>query len=124
VRANGAVPTGGAAITPGFALPARFVIHAVGPVWAGGAADEADLLASAYRASIELADEHGLTAVAFPSISTGIFGFPVDLAAPVALHVVAGALESATHVREAIFVLFDTATLAAFERAAAEVDLR
>jgi len=117
VREHGAVPVGSAAITPGFALPARWVIHTVGPVWRGGSAGEPTMLADAYRACIELAEMHRLATIAFPSISTGIFGYPVDLAAPVALNAVASALENAAHVSDATFVLFDSATMAAYERA-------
>src|SRR5258705_12084365 len=73
--ALGGCPTGEARITPGFRLPARFVIHAVGPLWRGGAAGEPELLASAYRSSILLAQEHDLRSVAFPALSTGISGF-------------------------------------------------
>ena len=116
VREHGPVPVGAAAITLGFELRARYVIHAVGPIWSGGSADESELLARAYRSAVKLADEHELDSIAFPSISTGIFGFPVELAAPVALRAVAEALESAACVRDATFVLFDTATYAAYER--------
>ena len=121
VRERGPVPTGGAAITAGGRLPVRYVIHAVGPVWHGGSAGEAGLLASAYRASIELADSHELETIAFPSISTGIFGYPVERAAPVALRTVREALASAEHVREATFVLYDRDTYAAYDKALAEL---
>jgi O-acetyl-ADP-ribose deacetylase (regulator of RNase III) len=84
-RLLGGCATGKAVITPGFDLPARFVIHAVGPVWQGGDAGEAGLLASAYRESLALATEHELTSIAIPAISTGIFGFPADLAAAIAV---------------------------------------
>lgn len=118
VREHGAVTTGSAALTPGFRLPARYVIHAVGPVWSGGAAGEALALAGAYRACIELADAHGdIRTVAFPSISTGIYGYPLDLAAPVALAAVQEALAVATHVREATFVLFNQRTFDAYHHA-------
>ncbi len=78
-------PTGDARLTPGFDLPARFVIHAVGPVWHGGGSGEAALLASAYRASLDLAEREGLASIAFPSISTGIYGYPLDDASHVAV---------------------------------------
>lgn len=119
VSSRGPLSPGEAAITTAGRLPARFVIHALGPVWHSGRDGEAEALASAYRQSIELADLGGLETVAFPSISTGIFGYPVDLAAPVALRAVRDALGRARHVREARFVLFDAATLAAYERALA-----
>lgn len=118
VREHGTVPVGSAAITPGFALPARWVIHAVGPMWSGGSAGEAELLASAYRSSIELAEKHALQTVAFPSISTGIFGYPVQLAAPIALSAVEEALAGASHVRDVTFELFDDRTMAAYRQAA------
>ncbi len=81
-------PTGDARITPGFALPARFVIHAVGPIWRGGSDGGAALLASAYRRSLELAREHSLESIAFPAISTGIFGYPLSDATRVAVSTV------------------------------------
>lgn len=121
VREHGSVPTGSAAITPGFRLPARFVIHAVGPVWHGGDSGEAESLASAYRSAVELADEHGLVSVAFPSISTGIYGYPLELAAPVALRAITDALAGAEHVHDVTMVLFDPRTHSAYERAAARI---
>ena len=117
VREHGPVPPGGAALTPGFRLPARFVIHAVGPVWHGGSRGEAETLAGAYRSSMRLADQTGIATIAFPSLSTGIFGYPVGLAAPVAVGAVREALEGAAHLREATFVLFDPATYGAYEQA-------
>jgi O-acetyl-ADP-ribose deacetylase (regulator of RNase III) len=117
VARHGPVETGSAAITPGFALLANYVIHAVGPVWHGGVADEPHLLASAYRVSVGLADSHALSSIAFPSISTGIFGYPVDLAAPVAIRSVADAIAEAQHVHTATFVLYDAATYEVYERA-------
>lgn len=119
VREHGPVPTGEAAITTGGRLPSRHVIHAVGPVWHGGGSAEQGALASAYRRSIEIADARGLEAIAFPSISTGIYGYPLDLAAPVAVTAVRDALAHASHVREATFVLFDGHTYEAYERALA-----
>lgn len=80
--------TGDAKITPGFRLPARFVIHAVGPIWYGGSHNEPELLASCYRRSLELAVENNVRSIAFPSISTGVFAFPKDLAAPIAIQTV------------------------------------
>src|SRR5262245_35638890 len=81
-------PTGDARITPGFNLPARYVIHAVGPVWHGGHAGEQELLASAYRRSLALAESNALRSVAFPAISTGIFGYPLESATRVAVDTV------------------------------------
>ncbi len=78
-------PTGEARLTPGFDLPARFVIHTVGPVWEGGDRGEPELLASAYRKSLELAAQHDLKTIAFPAISTGVYGYPLDRASSVAV---------------------------------------
>lgn len=91
-RALGGCAAGSAKITPGFALPSRFVIHAVGPVWRGGGAGEADALASCYRTALALARENGLQSVAFPAISTGVYGYPADQAARVAVGTVAAEL--------------------------------
>lgn len=87
-RKLGGCETGDAKITGGYRLPARHVIHAVGPVWNGGQAGEAELLASCYRRSLELAAQHGLRTIAFPGISTGIFGYPIEQAAQVAVDTV------------------------------------
>src|SRR5689334_9235873 len=83
-RAAGPCPPGHAVMTPGFRLPARYAIHAVGPVWDGGDHGEDDVLASCYRTSLALAGDAGLTSIAFPAISTGIYGFPKDRAARIA----------------------------------------
>lgn len=117
VHEHGPVPTGEAAITPGFDLNARYVIHAVGPVWRGGGAGEAGALASAYTASIQLAEKNALTSVAFPSISTGIYGYPLALAAPIAIRAVASALGCVTRAQDVTFALFDAATYDAYEAA-------
>jgi len=85
VRAGVRCPTGDARITPGFRLPAKFVIHTVGPVWQGGVAGEAELLASCYRRSLQLAMENDVRSIAFPAISCGVFGYPIDAAVKVAL---------------------------------------
>jgi O-acetyl-ADP-ribose deacetylase len=84
-RGLGGCPTGAARITPGFRLPARWIIHTVGPVWHGGARGEADALASCYRQCFQLALEHGVRSLAFPAISTGIYGYPKAAAAGIAL---------------------------------------
>ena len=109
-------PTGDARITPGFQLPARFVIHAVGPIWRGGHADEAALLASAYRASLALASEHDVSSIAFPAISTGIYGYPLAAATKVAVDTVR-AFVPAGSIRHVIFACFNDD---AFEAYAAE----
>jgi len=103
-RALGGCPTGQARITPGFDLPARHVIHAVGPVWRGGDHDEPELLAGCYRNSLALAEAAGCATVAFPSISTGVYGYPPGLAAPLAVDTVAAF--AARHVREVVFCCF------------------
>lgn len=84
-REIGGCPTGDARITPGFNLPARWVIHTVGPVWSGGDSGEPELLESAYRSSLELAMQHDIDTIAFPGISTGVYGFPKQRAAQIAL---------------------------------------
>lgn len=86
--AIGHCPTGEARITPGFRLPAKYVIHAVGPIWRGGNAGEPELLSSAYRSSLRLAAENDARSIAFPAISTGIYGFPLELATPIAVNTV------------------------------------
>jgi O-acetyl-ADP-ribose deacetylase len=91
-RTIGGCPTGEARITRGYRLPARHVIHTVGPVWHGGGSGEAEKLAGCYRNSLRIAREHGLGTIAFPAISTGIYGYPVEAAAEVAAQAVAGTL--------------------------------
>jgi O-acetyl-ADP-ribose deacetylase (regulator of RNase III) len=117
----GGCPTGEARITPGFRLPARYVIHAVGPVWRGGAAGEPDLLASCYTSSLDLALDHGLETIAFPSISTGVYGYPLDAAARVATRAVAAFLAGSAIPREVIFCTFDGRATRAVEAALAEL---
>jgi O-acetyl-ADP-ribose deacetylase (regulator of RNase III) len=112
--------TGSAVITGAGRLPARFVIHAVGPRWRDGDHDEPNLLRSAYRTAFGLAAEHELVTVAVPSISTGIYGFPIDVAAPIALGEARSALDaSGTSLRHITFALFSEADLAVFERSLA-----
>jgi O-acetyl-ADP-ribose deacetylase (regulator of RNase III) len=103
-------------------LPARHVVHAVGPRWSGGDRGEPALLASAYRRSLQLAAEAGAASVAFPSISTGIYGYPVESAAPLALSTIRDELTAGvSSVRRVLFVLYAADSLQAFERAAAAV---
>ena len=112
-------PTGSAVVGDAGELPARIVIHAVGPLWRGGGAGEAASLASAYRTALDLAAQEGARSIAFPSISTGIYGYPVDLAARVALQTVdAWVAANPDAVDSITFVLFSTDSLEAFERAA------
>ena len=106
-RPLGGCPTGEAKATPGFALPARWVIHTVGPRWSGGSRGEADLLASCYRRSLEVAEEVGATSVAFPAISTGAYGYPKEGAATIAVDTVLAAADTITVVELVRFVLFD-----------------
>ncbi len=120
-RRIGGCPTGEARITGAGRLPVRYVIHAVGPVWRGGSQGEADLLASAYRNSLKLAEDRHLTKIAFPSISTGVYGYPVDQAARIALRTVADHLSGAGSVTSVTFMLFDSRTLAAYEAALDEI---
>jgi O-acetyl-ADP-ribose deacetylase (regulator of RNase III) len=110
----GGCRTGDAKATPGFRLPARWIIHAVGPVWNGGDSGEPELLASAYRRSLEVADEVGARSVAFPAISTGIYGYPLDAATEVAVRTCRAADTDVDVVR---FVCFDDRTLAAYQDA-------
>lgn len=110
-REIGGCRTGQAVITPGFRLPAKHVIHTVGPVWHGGNHGEAELLASCYRSSIALCQQHGLTSLAFPSISTGVYGYPFELAAPLAVASVRAALQDAPGVRDVIFCCFSQASV-------------
>jgi O-acetyl-ADP-ribose deacetylase len=121
-RALAPCPTGEARITPGFALPVRWVIHAVGPFWSGGKYDEDAKLASAYRNSLELAAEYGVRTLAFPSISTGAYRFPLDRAARIAVGTIVDFLKSAELPEEVSIVCFDQRTLVAYEQARAEVD--
>ncbi len=116
----GGCPTGSAVITgPGRLADhgVRWVIHAVGPVWRGGGADEPALLESAYRTSLRLADEAGAASVAFPAISCGVYGYPLPQGADVAIRTVRDGLAGTHSVREAVFVLFSGDTYAAFRRA-------
>ena len=102
----GGCDTGEAKITPGFKLPARYVIHTVGPVWGGGERGEDRLLAACYRNALVLALEHGLTSIAYPAISTGAYGFPPDRAALIALRTVLAALEHNETIERVVFCCF------------------
>ncbi len=110
-------PTGDAVVTGAGQLPAEYVIHTVGPVWSGGKQGEPDLLASAYRRSLEVAVDTQCGSVAFPSLSTGAYGYPIDLAAQTALRTVMTFLREHKQPELVRFVLFDQATLEIFERA-------
>jgi O-acetyl-ADP-ribose deacetylase len=115
VRPNVRCPTGAARITPGFALPAKFVIHTVGPVWHGGNHNEPSLLASCYRNSLRLAEENGVGSIAFPAISCGVFGYPPDQAIGIAVREVrASTAKLPTRV---VFCCFGTAMAIQYRRA-------
>jgi O-acetyl-ADP-ribose deacetylase (regulator of RNase III) len=116
-RGLGGCEPGDAKPTRGGELPARYVFHAVGPIWHGGDAGEDELLASCHRRAIELAEEHDCRSVAFPAISTGAYGFPVELAAPVAIAATKDALAAHPSVEVARFVFRDDATLATYRAA-------
>jgi len=116
-RALGGCPPGEARITGGYALPARHVIHTVGPVWRGGSHGEPELLASCYLASLSLAERRGLRSVAFPCISCGVYGYPVDRATEIAVREVAAWLEAHALPERVLFVCFGEETCAAYERA-------
>jgi O-acetyl-ADP-ribose deacetylase len=122
VARRGPLPTGKAVITTGGRLKARYVIHTVGPIWHGGNAREAELLASSYMESLKLADGHKLTSIAFPSISTGAYGYPLEPAAKVAMDAVAGYLENRpTSLRKVVFVLYSQQAYDAYAAALAKI---
>lgn len=116
-RLLGGCKTGEAKLTKGYLLPAKFIIHTVGPVWRGGASGEAELLASCYRNSLHLGSEHGARTVAFPSISTGIYGYPIELAAQIAVATVRATLEQLTALQEVTFCCFSEGDLAVYQSA-------
>src|SRR5262245_27151795 len=108
--------TGDAKLTKGYRLPARFVIHTVGPIWRDSASGEPDLLASCYRRSIEVAAANGICTIAFPSISTGVYGYPIEQAAGVALTTVRSVVLELPAIREVIFCCFSASALAVYKR--------
>lgn len=122
-RKLGGCDTGSAKITPGFRLPAKYIIHAVGPVWSGGAKDEEALLTSCYRAALALAREHGIESLAYSAISTGIYGFPADRAARIAIQTVAAEIgQNAGSVRRIVFCCFNDDAAAHHETALRALD--
>lgn len=116
-RTLGGCPTGQAKITKGYRLPARYVIHTPGPVWHGGGQGEAALLADSYRNSLALAAEYGCRTVAFPSISTGVYHFPLEQAAPIAIQTVRDFLARDNRVERVIFVCFNQRVKDAYDQA-------
>jgi O-acetyl-ADP-ribose deacetylase (regulator of RNase III) len=115
-RKLGGCRTGEAKITKGYLLPARYIIHTVGPVWKGGGCGEDELLESCYRSCFRLAADNGVKSIAFPSISTGAYRFPVERAAPIAVREIRAGLDS-THVARAVIVCFNQETRRAYDSA-------
>lgn len=114
----GSCPPGSAVVTAAGNLPARYVFHAVGPIYRGGKQGEAELLASCYRTCMELAESHSVETISFPSISTGAYSYPLHEAAPIAIREVVKALQKEDgKVRQAVFVLFDERTCSAYAEA-------
>jgi len=115
-RLLGGCKTGDAKLTKGYRLPAKFIVHTVGPIWRGGSAGEPEALASCYRRSLEVAASSGLATVAFPSISTGIFGYPIELAAPIVVATVRETMAMLPCVQEVLFCCFSEADLTVYQR--------
>ncbi len=116
-RTLGGCPTGEARMTRGYQLPAKYVIHTVGPVWSGGKRDEPEKLRNCYVNSLALANEHGLMSIAFPSISTGAYGYPIEQAARIAVETVREQLAGPTSVQLVRFVCFSEGDRQVYERA-------
>jgi O-acetyl-ADP-ribose deacetylase (regulator of RNase III) len=116
-RTLGGCATGSAKITAGYHLPAKYIVHAVGPVWEGGHKNEDDLLASCYRVSLQLAREHGVRSMAFPAISCGAYRFPIDRAARVSVAAISEALVSYPELESLVIVAFEKNVEAAVQRA-------
>jgi len=122
IRAReGGCPTGGAVVTSAGALPARLVFHAVGPVYQGGKHGEPERLASCYRTCLDLAEQNGVATISFPAISTGVYGYPIEEAAAIALHAISEHLREEGLVREATLVLFDPSAYDVYARVAARL---
>ena len=115
-RKLGGCPTGQARITRGYRLPANYVIHTVGPVWSGGGRGEPELLASCYRESFRLAVEHGVTSIAFPAISCGVYGYPIDAATEIAVRETRAALGRAPSIERVVFACFGEEVYSAYRR--------
>ena len=121
-RALGGCPTGQARITKGYRLPARHVIHTVGPMWHGGTAGEPDLLASCYRESLKLALANGVETIAFPAISCGVYGYPIPAATRIAVRQTAAFLAGAPSIRDVIFACFGAEILRAYQHELAALE--
>jgi O-acetyl-ADP-ribose deacetylase (regulator of RNase III) len=118
-RLLGGCKTGDAKITKGYRLPARFIVHTVGPVWNGGGHNEAELLASCYRNCFALAREHSLRTLAFPAISCGIYGFPIDQAVEIAVRETFAELSDGDNIERLIFACFDNAVYTSYQQSLA-----
>ena len=118
-RTLGGCPTGEARVTRGYRLPARYVIHTVGPVWQGGTQDEPALLAACYRNSLALAHELGIASIAFPAISCGVYGYPLEAATAIATREVADVASRMPALERVVFACFGKTALAAYHRALA-----
>jgi O-acetyl-ADP-ribose deacetylase len=119
-RKIGGCPTGSAVATAAGRLPARYVFHAVGPIYSGGKDDER-LLASAYQSCLDLAEQYALQSIAFPSLSTGVYGYPLDLAAPIALRTIVQHIQKPTNLKEVLMVLFGDRAYQTYEKAMGNV---
>ena len=119
-RKIGGCPTGSAVATTAGKLPAKYVFHAVGPIYSGSPNDER-LLASAYQSCLNLAEQHQVKSIAFPSLSTGAYGYPLTLAAPIALHTIIEHIKKPTGLQQVVVVLFGEASYKAHEKALAEI---
>ncbi len=121
-RKIGGCPTGSAVATSAGKLPARYIFHAVGPIYSGTPKD-AQLLASAYQGCLDLAEQYRISSIAFPSLSTGVYGYPLDEAAPVALRTIIQHVQKPTGLQQVMVVLFGDEAFSAFETALEEVDI-